>query len=70
MFWFDVRTGERLSFGVTILLAMVAVDIISSELLPICPEYLFIEVLVAVSLLFAFLALCETCLVVYWYYKR
>ncbi|GMH49113.1 hypothetical protein TL16_g00440 [Triparma laevis f. inornata] len=70
VFWFDVRTGERLSFGVTILLAMVAVDIISSELLPICPEYLFIEVLVAVSLLFAFLALCETCLVVYWYYKR
>jgi len=70
VFWFDVRSGERLSFGITILLAMVAVDIISSELLPICPEYLFIDVMVAVSILFAFLALVETCLVVYWYYKN
>lgn len=43
-FWIDVRSGERLSFGITILLAMVAVDIIAADLLPICPEYLFIEV--------------------------
>ena len=58
---FATRFARR-SFGITILLAMVAVDIISSELLPICPEYLFIDVMVAVSILFAFLALVETCL--------
>lgn len=69
-FWLDVRSGERLSFGVTILLAMVAVDIIAAELLPVCPEYLFIEALVGGSILIAFLALIETCIVVYWYYKN
>ncbi|GMH99376.1 hypothetical protein TrST_g8944 [Triparma strigata] len=69
-FWIDVRSGERLSFGVTILLAMVAVDIIAAELLPICPEYLFIEALVGGSILFAFLSLVESCFVVYWYFKN
>jgi hypothetical protein len=69
-FWLDVRSGERLSFGVTILLAMVAVDIIAADLLPICPEYLFIECLVGGSILFAFFALVESCFVVYWYYKN
>ena len=68
-FWIDVRTGERLGYGVTILLAMVAVDIIASEMLPVCEEYLFIEAFVGGSVIFAFLALFETCLVVYWYYK-
>ncbi|GMH59659.1 hypothetical protein TrRE_jg8082 [Triparma retinervis] len=69
-FWVDVRSGERLSFGITILLAMVAVDIIAADLLPICPEYLFIEALVGGSILFAFLSLVESCFVVYWYYKN
>mmetsp|Transcript_20911 Transcript_20911/g.23884 ORF Transcript_20911/g.23884 Transcript_20911/m.23884 type:complete len:510 (+) Transcript_20911:98-1627(+) len=66
----DIRCGERLGFGITILLAMVATEIIASEMLPTCPEYLWIEVITFGSTSFAGLCLFESCLVTHIYYKQ
>lgn len=46
MFLMDVRAGERLSFGITLMLAMIASDIVLSEALPICQEWLWITVFI------------------------
>ena len=67
--FFDVQCGERLSFGITILLAMVAVDLIAAELLPISKEWLWIEAMNFVSIFFAFAAMVQSCMIVFLYYR-
>ena len=36
VFFFDVRCGERLGYGITILLVMMAIEIIAADALPTC----------------------------------
>jgi hypothetical protein len=70
IFLLDVRCGERLGYGITLLLAMFAVDITASALLPISDAWLWINVLIGVSTIFAVMALAESILVLWLYYKH
>ena len=64
------NTGERLGFGITVILAMLAYDITASSLMPICNEKLFMQYIQMASLLFCFLALFETCVVLYVFHLK
>lgn len=70
VFWLDVRCGERLGFGITVLLAMVATEIIAAESLPTCSEWLWIEVMSGGAVFIAFACLMESCVVTYIYYQQ
>lgn len=70
VFFFDIRCGERLGYGITVLLAMIATEIIASEMLPTCPEFIWIEVMCTGSNLFAMASLVESCVVTHIYYKQ
>ena len=65
----DVRAGERLGYGITLMLAMIASDIVLSEALPICEEWLWINVFIGVSFLFATVAVAQSIMVVWLYYR-
>ncbi|GMH55388.1 hypothetical protein TrST_g4676 [Triparma strigata] len=49
----DVRAGERLSYSATLVLASVALDLTMGEYIPICPEWLWLQTLIFVSLIFS-----------------
>ena len=70
VFWWDVRCGERLGYGITVLLAITAVEIIAAEQLPTCPEWLWIEAFTAGSFMFSVLCLVESAYVTHLYYKQ
>jgi len=70
VFWFDVRCGERLGYGITVLLSITAVEIIASESLPTCPELLWIEAFTSGSFMFSVCCLVESCYVTYLYFKQ
>jgi len=70
VFFFDIRCGERLGYGITILLSMVATEIIAADILPICPELLWIECITFGSTIFAIGCLLESCVVTHIYYKQ
>jgi hypothetical protein len=69
VFYLDVQCGERLGYGITLILAMVASDIIVGERLPVCNEWLWAEHFSGGSVLFATAALLESCVVTHLYYK-
>jgi len=70
VFWFDVRCGERLGYGITILLSITAVEIIAAESLPTCPEFLWIEAFMSFSFAFSVICLLESCYVTYLYFRQ
>lgn len=65
---FDVKSGERLGFCTTLLLAMMAVDIITSGMLPVCDESVWGSRLSTISLFYAVASLAESCIVLSLYY--
>jgi len=69
MFLIDLRVGERLAYGMSALLVIVAQDIVTSELLPICNERLWIHDITYVSMYFILCALLESVLVGYLYFR-
>lgn len=64
----DVRTGERLSFSATLFLASVAMDITFSEFIPACPEWLWMQTLIFVSLLLSACTIGVSLYVTWLYY--
>ena len=70
VFWFDVRCGERLGYGITVLLAITAVEIIAEEKLPTCPEWLWVEAFTVGSFVTSVCCLLESCVVTHLYYKQ
>ena len=48
-FFMDPDTGERLGFGITMILAMLASDITASGMMPVCNEKTFMDYLSQVS---------------------
>lgn len=64
-FFIDVRIGERLGMGVTVLLAMFAVDGLTSVYLPICSESIWMNAVVSLSIAFATTAMFESLFVVW-----
>jgi len=66
VFWLDASNcGERLGFGVTLLLAVEVTKIVTNELLPICGEMLWIELLLLMNEAFCVIALIESAFAVY-----
>jgi hypothetical protein len=61
-FFLAVGSGERLAFGVTIVLIMVTQSIVTSSLLPMCQEALWINRMNFGSMVFAMLSLMSTLL--------
>uniref|UniRef100_A0A6S8UK74 Uncharacterized protein n=1 Tax=Chaetoceros debilis TaxID=122233 RepID=A0A6S8UK74_9STRA len=59
-FFLDIGSGERLTFGVTIVLIMVTNGIVVSSLLPLCPEPLWINTINFASMVFTILCLLST----------
>ena len=70
VFGFDVRCGERLGYGITVLLAITAVEIIAEEKLPTCPEWLWVEAFTVGSFTISVCCLLESCVVTHLYYKQ
>lgn len=70
VFWFDVRCGERLGYGITVLLAITAVEIIAEESLPTCPEWLWVEAFTVGSFVISVCCLVESCVVTHLYFKQ
>jgi len=70
VFWFDVRCGERLAMGITILLAIVATQIVAAERLPKCAENLWIEMVCGYSKAFSCACLVESCIVTHIFYRQ
>ena len=70
VFWLDATNcGERLGFGVTMLLAIEVMKIVVSELLPICGETLWIEILLFVNELWCAICILVSCTAIYQAYK-
>ena len=59
-FFMSPDTGERLGFGTTMILAMLANDITASEMMPVCNEKTFMDYLSQVAMLFGCISLVET----------
>mmetsp|Transcript_16095 Transcript_16095/g.21574 ORF Transcript_16095/g.21574 Transcript_16095/m.21574 type:complete len:501 (-) Transcript_16095:413-1915(-) len=69
-FLLDQRVGERLGFGVSVLLVIVAQAILTSDILPVTRERLWIDVLTQGSQYFSILAVAESLLVAYLHYIK
>jgi len=69
-FFFDLRCGERLGYGITVILAIIATEIIASESLPTCPEWLWIEAITSGSLAVSVMCLIESAVVTHIYYSQ
>ena len=69
LFFLDVRLGERLGFGISILLVNVAQDIITNEYIPISQERLWLVIFIQSSTYWIFLAIFETIFISWVYYK-
>lgn len=67
-FWMDPAIGERLSYGITLILAMIMNMVTASALMPVCEEKVFMDYVNIVSLACGALALLETGLVLHLYY--
>eukprot|EP00560_Eucampia_antarctica_P006963 CAMPEP_0197825880 /NCGR_PEP_ID=MMETSP1437-20131217/2918_1 /TAXON_ID=49252 ORGANISM="Eucampia antarctica, Strain CCMP1452" /NCGR_SAMPLE_ID=MMETSP1437 /ASSEMBLY_ACC=CAM_ASM_001096 /LENGTH=462 /DNA_ID=CAMNT_0043426081 /DNA_START=271 /DNA_END=1656 /DNA_ORIENTATION=+ len=69
LFLLDLRLGERLGFGISVLLVNVAQDIITNEFIPICEESLWMVDFVQFSTYWIHAALFETIFISWFYYK-
>ena len=70
VFFFDVRCVERLGYEITILLAMMVIEIIAADALPTCSEWLWTEIVSTVSSLFAMSCVIESSYITHLYYKQ
>ena len=65
-FWLDVtQSGERLGFGVTLLLGNQLLMQISATVLPLCGEMLWIELFNWINFVFVFISILESVVAVY-----
>ena len=66
VFWLDATNcGERLGYGVTVLLAVEVTKVVTNGLLPVCGETLWVQILLILNELVCILCLLESCLAIY-----
>ena len=65
VFFMSYEVGERLAFGITLILAVEVSKGLVINLVPICGELLWVEIFLNLNLLFCLLALFETCVVLF-----
>mmetsp|Transcript_26161 Transcript_26161/g.39206 ORF Transcript_26161/g.39206 Transcript_26161/m.39206 type:complete len:563 (+) Transcript_26161:121-1809(+) len=66
-FAIHVKSGERLSFSITIVLITVAQSIVTADILPVCNEMIWLNVFNFVSMLFTLLGILETLLILWFF---
>lgn len=69
-FWMDPASGERLSFGITLILAVVMNDVVASQMMPVCAERLLMDYVSIVCFIFAVMSLVESLIVVHLYHRE
>ena len=67
-FLLDIRVGERLSFGIAMALVVVAQQIVTSGLLPISNERLWIDRFITLSFYWIVFSLAQTVLIAYFFF--
>eukprot|EP00928_Gymnodinium_smaydae_P028995 TRINITY_DN21966_c0_g1_i1.p1 TRINITY_DN21966_c0_g1~~TRINITY_DN21966_c0_g1_i1.p1 ORF type:complete len:805 (-),score=104.50 TRINITY_DN21966_c0_g1_i1:17-2431(-) len=67
-YFMDAAIGERLGFGITLVLAVIATDIVATDFMPVCDEVLLMNYVNWSSLLFCIIALFESGVVLSIYY--
>jgi hypothetical protein len=68
MFLLDLRVGERLSFGMALLLVLAANSIVTAQYLPVTNERLFAKTLINASFYWVMVGLMESVLVGYLFF--
>ena len=59
------QVGERLGFGITLILAIEVSKTVFSGMVPVCGEALWLELFSALNLIYCIVALSETCIVLF-----
>lgn len=68
-FWLDPQVGERINFGITVILAIVANDVTAIEMMPVCNATLLMGYVSLTCFLFAVITLIETFIVHNLYFR-
>lgn len=69
-FFMSHEVGERLSFGITLILTLEVARVVTSAWIPICGELLWVELFNVVQTIFSTLALLESCVVLFLAYHE
>ena len=70
VFFMSFEVGERLSFGITLILAVEVSKGVFSAMIPVCGEALWLSLFVNLNLIFCIIALAETCVVLFLAYHN
>ena len=65
VFFMSYEVGERLSFGITLILAIEVSKSVFSGMIPVCGEVLWLELFAMLNLIFCILSLAESCVVLF-----
>jgi len=68
-FWMDPAIGERLGFGITVMLAVITNDIVATEMMPITDASLLMDYVSLICYLFSMCGLVESAVVLNLYYR-
>jgi len=68
-FWLDPLVGERLSFGIAVILAVTMNDVVATEMMPVCDAVLLMDYVSSICLIFAIVSLIETAIVLNLYHR-
>ena len=63
VFFMSFEVGERLGFGITLVLVVEVAKQTMSTLLPVCGELLWMEIFIWTNFIFTCVSLIESCLV-------
>jgi len=69
VFWMDQQSGERLGFGVTMVLTSVAIQLLVVDNIPVCDSMLWYDSLALTCQVFTFFTIVESILVQYIYFR-
>lgn len=68
-FWLDPLTGERLNFGVTVILAVIMNDVVATTMMPVTDQTVLMDYISMICLLFAIGSVFETVVVLNLYFR-
>jgi len=68
-FWMDPAIGERLSFGIAVILAVTMNDVVATEMMPVTESSLLMDYVSLICLIFAVASLVETAVVLNLYWR-
>jgi hypothetical protein len=68
-FFLDPTTGERLGFGMAVILAVIMNDVVATSMMPVCEATVLMDYVSLICLVFAVFSLIETGLVLNLYFR-